>query len=100
MNKCSMYSVIIIYKLAGDSMVEHILRASIERNCVITIIYQKGNIITKRNIKVLEIADSHVKAFCYMRKQRRIFKMENILSAAYLKSSRMDCSVSLKPVPQ
>ncbi len=62
-------------------MINHILKASMERNCIITIIYQKGSKITKRNIKVLEITAENVKALCYLRNQRRIFKVENILSA-------------------
>lgn len=65
-------------------MIEHILKASLERSWVITIIYSGSNGISKRNIKVLELQDDNIKAYCYLRKQIRYFKRENILSAAYL----------------
>lgn len=60
---------------------DHILKASLDRGIVITIMYLKGNIITKRNIKVLEIGDNTIKAHCYLRGQVRVFKRENILAA-------------------
>ncbi|MBZ4647374.1 MAG: hypothetical protein JG777_2863, partial [Clostridia bacterium] len=55
-------------------MVRYILKTSMNGNRVITIMYQKGNEITIRNIKVLEMTDDTVKAFCYLRNQLRIFK--------------------------
>lgn len=64
-------------------MIEHILRASLERGRIITIIYSGQSGMSERNIKVLEMHDDKVKAYCYLRKQVRYFKMENILSAAY-----------------
>lgn len=64
-------------------MIEHVLRASLERNCIITIMYEKGEEITLRNIKVLQIEADSIKAFCYLRKEQRRFKKENILSAAF-----------------
>jgi hypothetical protein len=65
-------------------MIKHILKASIERDITISIMYQKGSEITQRNIKVLEIDDSGIKAFCYLRNQRRVFKLANILSASFV----------------
>lgn len=70
-------------------MIEHILKASLERNMIITIIYQKGGEITIRNIKVLDLDKEHVKAYCYLRKEKRIFKKENILSAAFFSSNTL-----------
>lgn len=67
-------------------MIEHVLKASLDRSWVITIIYQKGNEITKRNIKVYEIGLSTIKAFCFLRNENRIFKKENILSAFFINS--------------
>lgn len=64
-------------------MIEHVLKASLERGRVITIIYNGESGISERNIKVLEIQDNKVKAFCYLRRQIRYFKIENILSAEY-----------------
>jgi len=66
-------------------MIEHILKASLERDWIITIIYQGISGISERNIKVLEIKDNKIKAYCYLRKQVRYFAVNNILSAAYLK---------------
>ncbi len=39
----------------------------------------KGN-LSQRQIRVLEINDNSIKAFCYSKNQRRTFKMEQILS--------------------
>ncbi|SHJ13723.1 hypothetical protein [Lutispora thermophila] len=64
-------------------MIEHILKASLERGRVITIIYNGESGISGRNIKVLEFKGDKVKAYCYLRKQIRYFKIENILSAEY-----------------
>lgn len=61
-------------------MNEHILKTSLDKGEPITIIYLKDNVITRRNIKVLEIRESEVLAFCYMRHQPRLFKKENILA--------------------
>lgn len=65
-------------------MVEHILKASLERDLIITIMYLKGTEITMRNIRVLEVKEDRIKAYCYLRKDNRIFKIENILSAAFI----------------
>lgn len=64
-------------------MIEHVLRASLERNWPITIMYNKGEEITIRNIKVLQIEEDSIKAYCYLRGEKRKFKKENILSAAF-----------------
>lgn len=64
-------------------MIDHILEASLENHQVIVIIYQKGNEITKRKIRVIRITDNDVEAYCYLRGQIRHFKKENILSASF-----------------
>lgn len=69
-------------------MKEHILKASLERGRVITIIYNGESGISERNIKVLEIQDNKIKAYCYLRRQIRFFKIENILSADYYNFKR------------
>lgn len=71
-------------------MVEHILQASLERNMIVTIMYQKGTEITMRNIKVFSISGNDVKAFCYLRKQNRTFKKENILSASFCSTKHLE----------
>lgn len=65
-------------------MVDHILKASIERNMIIAIMYLKTSEVTMRNIRVLEIKQDRILAYCYLRKENRVFKKENILSAAFL----------------
>lgn len=49
----------------------------------IEIIYSnKSGKLSQRVITVIEITDSHIKAYCHLRHQNRVFKRENILSAA------------------
>ncbi len=69
-------------------MVDYFLRASRDRNIIINIIYSKGNEITQRDVKVLDITDGNAKAFCYLRDQIRIFRVENILSADFVKNTQ------------
>jgi len=66
-------------------MIKYILKKSFEDNIVIQIIYDKDDIITKRNIKVKEIYENKIKAYCYLRRDIRFFKIDNILSAKLLK---------------
>jgi hypothetical protein len=75
-------------------MVEHILKASLDRGLLITIMYLKGSEVTMRNIKVLEIKEDRILAYCYLRKENRVFKKENILSAAFLNANRSNKSRS------
>ncbi|MBS4195188.1 hypothetical protein [Lederbergia citri] len=37
-------------------------------------------VVTQRTIKVLALGESTFKAFCYLRRKQRFFKIENILS--------------------
>ena len=69
-------------------MIEHMLKASLERGIIITIIYNGKSGMSERNIKVLDIQGNKIKAFCYLRKQVRNFKLENILSASYYNSRK------------
>jgi predicted DNA-binding transcriptional regulator YafY len=70
-------------------MVDYFLKASLERNIIINIIYLKDNEITERNVKVFSIENGNIKAFCFLRNQNRIFKIENILSAGYVRNNHM-----------
>lgn len=62
-------------------MENHVINMSLKRQCKVTIIYQKKDSITLRNIIVKAIEGSRIKAYCYLRKQNRIFKLENVLAA-------------------
>ena len=62
---------------------EHVLKSSLDAHKIITIMYQKNKEITQRKVKVLKMKDDDIEAFCYLRKQIRHFKKENILAAQY-----------------
>lgn len=64
-------------------MFDNVLKTSLATHKVITIMYQKGNEFTKRNIKVIKIKDNDIEAYCYLRRQVRHFKKDNILAAMY-----------------
>jgi hypothetical protein len=70
-------------------MVEHILKASLERNLTVAIMYLRGTEITIRNIRVLDIQEDRIKAYCYLRKENRVFKKESILSASFLNTKNL-----------
>lgn len=71
----------------GDGfMMESILKASQEQNRIITIMYQSGKEITKRNIRVIDMDESKIKAMCYLRHQPRIFRKDCILAADYCRN--------------
>ena len=62
---------------------EHVLKSSLDAHKIITIMYQKNKEITQRKVKVLKMKDDDIEAYCYLRKQIRHFKKENILAAQY-----------------
>lgn len=65
-------------------MNDYVLKSSLADHKIITIMYMKNEKeISQRNIKVIEIKDDMVKAYCYLKHQVRYFKKENILSAGY-----------------
>lgn len=63
---------------------DNILYASLERHCKITIMYQRGDEITQRDITVTRFKNGNIEAYCHLRKDIRVFKKNNILSAAFL----------------
>jgi predicted DNA-binding transcriptional regulator YafY len=63
-------------------MIDYVLKTSLERHQVATIIYQNGEDITKRDIRIIKIENDYVEAYCYLRHQIRKFKIDNILSAS------------------
>ena len=67
-------------------MISKVLEASMVDNRAITIVYAANNILTKRTIEVLEIRENEIQAYCYLRKQIRTFKIDNILAAEYVKA--------------
>lgn len=48
----------------------------------------KDNQISQRIIKVLKVTETSIKAYCYTKRQFRIFKLDNILSVGPLRQRR------------
>ncbi|PID03756.1 transcriptional regulator [Sporosarcina sp. P2] len=54
---------------------------SVERNYILDMIYMsKGGAISKRRIKVMQVGEVSFRAYCYLRKSNRTFKIDNILA--------------------
>lgn len=68
----------------GSMILDYILNTSLEKHCTITIMYQKGDEITQRNIRVIRNRNGNIEAYCLLRNDIRIFKKEKILAAAFL----------------
>jgi hypothetical protein len=64
-------------------MFDYELRTSLNEHKILTIMYQKNEEITQRNIKVLKMDDKEIEAYCYLRHNIRHFKKDNILAAMY-----------------
>jgi predicted DNA-binding transcriptional regulator YafY len=66
--------------------VNKVLKWSLDDGKCIDMIYlgENGN-ITQRRIRILELSDRYIKAYCYLRKSKRVFKYDNILSVAFIK---------------
>ena len=69
-------------------MINHILKASLDRNIPITIIYMNEGGTTQRDIKVLQLSDDYVKGYCYLRKEVRTFVKSSILSASWCRHTK------------
>lgn len=54
---------------------------SIERNYILDMMYMaKGGAISKRRIKVMQVGEFSFRAYCYLRKSNRTFKIDNVLA--------------------
>lgn len=62
------------------NMVDYVLNASKDKDCFI--IYLKGTEITQRKIHITQIDTDYIRAYCYLRKEPRVFLKKNILSAS------------------
>ncbi|MBB6446431.1 WYL domain-containing protein [Bacillus benzoevorans] len=68
---------------------QNLLKRSLDESFPVEIIYQsKGNEFSKRRILVKAINETYLKAYCYKKKQARIFKIESILAVATIKEKR------------
>ncbi|WP_449538727.1 hypothetical protein [Ferdinandcohnia sp. Marseille-Q9671] len=60
-----------------------ILNRALLQHTAIEIIYMSQNgILTQRCIKILEVNEETIKAYCLLRGKKRTFKINSILSAA------------------
>jgi len=60
---------------------KRLLAESLKSGIKLEMIYLSDKkVLTQRTIKVLAIGESKFKAFCYLRRKERLFKLENILS--------------------
>ena len=54
---------------------------SMERNYILDMMYMaKDGAISKRRIKVMQVGEVSFRAYCYLRKSNRTFKIDNILA--------------------
>ena len=59
-----------------------LFRRSIDNKETIMLFYMDSNDeVTQRYVRVLQIEDAHILTYCYYRKNVRVFKLNNILSA-------------------
>jgi predicted DNA-binding transcriptional regulator YafY len=66
----------------GGLFMNLMLRLSLEQEVPLEMIYlSKNGAITQRRIKVLQIQNGYIRAYCYLRKMNRTFKIDDILSA-------------------
>lgn len=75
-------------KKAEVTMMNGLLIRSIKENLILDMIYiSASNQITQRKIIVKEIDSSKIRAYCFLRKQTRLFKIDNILSVMPVKQT-------------
>jgi predicted DNA-binding transcriptional regulator YafY len=61
--------------------VRKILEKSVKYGEVLDMMYVANDgSITKRRIKVLQVGEVSFRAYCYLRKSKRTFKLENVLA--------------------
>lgn len=72
---------IMIVTRSDEPMIGMLKRALNEQSTIEIIYMSKGGIVTGRLIKVLDLTEKSLTAYCYLRKKRRTFLLENILSA-------------------
>ena len=64
---------------------DKLFKWSLDNQKFIEMIYQSNNgKFTQRCIKVADINDTHIRAYCSYRKNQRLFKKDNILSVAMI----------------
>lgn len=64
-----------------EEEIKKILIRALKEEKRLEIIYESGGVFTQRKIKIIDLEDSTATAYCYLRKQKRTFKIKQILSA-------------------
>ena len=67
-----------------DSGLRKTLLMALEQERRICMIYESGGKYTERTVRVIELREDAVYAYCYLRRTRRLFKLANILSSQLL----------------
>lgn len=63
------------------------LMKSMKENDVVDMIYlAKDGAISQRRIKVLQVGEASFRAYCYLRKSNRTFRLDTILALVHVMS--------------
>jgi predicted DNA-binding transcriptional regulator YafY len=67
---------------------KNVLFRALEEQQLVQIIYLDGTSkITQRTVKPYEITDKHLKGYCLLRKQVRLFMLDHILATSPLRQT-------------
>ena len=59
----------------------NMLIKSMDRNAELDMMYMdKSGAVSKRRILVIQVGDNSFRAFCYLRKSKRTFTIDNVLA--------------------
>jgi predicted DNA-binding transcriptional regulator YafY len=67
-------------------MVRKTLALALENGKPVRIVYDSGKALTERTVDVVSLDGDRFTAFCRLRKRRRTFKLDGVLSAVLLDS--------------
>ena len=68
-----------------------LLLRSVECGGILEMMYMaKSGEVSKRRIQVLEVGDTSFRAFCYLRKSKRTFRIDNVLALVPVVSKERD----------
>ncbi|KLV17415.1 WYL domain-containing protein [Niallia circulans] len=68
-------------------MVKQLEKARKEKRPIEIIYVKKDNAVSQRTILVYGVTDTYIKAYCLKKKQPRIFKLDSILAASFVKKT-------------
>ena len=65
-------------------MVRKTLALALENGRPVRIVYDSGKALTERTVDVISLEGDRFTAYCRLRKRRRTFKLDGVLSAVLL----------------